>query len=260
MFLRWFFPCFLVVCFGCNTLPSEHLQTFQNALSAFDAEDYPLSINLYQQLLKDGVRSGAVYYNLGNAYVKADKPLHAIATYYLARRYTPNDPHLNANLLAVLTDNGGLPPSAENSLIDSLLFWQNSVGLNAKMWGALLLATSTFVLGGIHLFRQFPLLKRCFIASAMLTVIALVSVGYDWYRYDGVEQVIVAQGGVPRKGNSEEYLPTFVSPVPFGTRAVILDERGGWYLLRFSNGQEGWLPQSQMIRVRETMRYMDAKT
>jgi SH3-like domain-containing protein len=54
---------------------------------------------------------------------------------------------------------------------------------------------------------------------------------------------------LPRKGNSEQYEPAFVSPVPFGTPAVVLDERNGWYFLRFSNGQEGWLLESQTFRM-----------
>ena len=89
------------------------------------------------------------------------------------------------------------------------------------------------------------------IGLAVFTLIALASVGYDWYRFDVVERIVITTNAVPRKGNSEQYEPAFVSSIPFGTVAVALDERNGWYLLRFPNGQEGWLPYSQTFRLRQ---------
>jgi hypothetical protein len=92
---------------------------------------------------------------------------------------------------------------------------------------------------------------RTTIALSILTAIALASVGYDWHRFEGTEQVIITESALPRKGNSERYEPAFVSPIPFGTLAVVLDERSGWYALRFPNGQEGWLPHSQTFRLQK---------
>jgi len=236
----------------------EHLRTFQDAQSAFDAEDYRLSATLYQHLLDEGVRLGAVYYNLGNAYAKSGEPVRAVAAYYFAKRYIPRDPYLNANLRAVLLENGGSLPPVDGSLTDSIFFWQESVGYSTKIWTSLTLTALTFLGGLFCLFLprkpttaspQAKWLKRCSLVSAMCSAIALVSVGYDWYRFDGVDRAIVTTNAIPRKGNSEQYEPAFVSPVPFGTQAIILDERGDWYFLRFLNGQEGWLPHSQTFRL-----------
>lgn len=247
MFIRLFFLCCLLICFGCGAVPTEPLRTFQDALSAYEAGEYRQSAALYEQLLDQGVRSGAVYYNLGNAWARADEPVRAIAAYYLAKRYIPNDPHLNANLRAVLMSNGGTLPS-ESPLIESLFFWQNWIGCTAKIWGSLTLAALTLLGGVFCLFRRSKWLKRETIGAAILTVIAVSSVGYDWYRFECVERIIVTVDALPRKGNSEQYEPAFVSPIPFGTLAVVLDERSGWYVLRFPNGQEGWLPHSQTFR------------
>jgi len=237
------------------------MQTFHNAQSAFDAGDFRLSATLYQQLLDQGVRSGTVYYNLGNAWVKADEPVRAVAAYYLAKRYIPGDPHLNANLRTVLTSHGGAPLPSESSLVGSLFFWQDWIGYDTKIWLSLALVALTFLGSVLCLFRQSsrersgisPLLKmtrRLTICLTILTAIALASVGYDWYRFEGIEQVIVTADALPRKGNSEQYEPAFVSPIPFGTPAVVLDERSGWYLLRFPSDLDGWLPQSQTFRLR----------
>jgi len=249
MILRGFVLCFSLFCFGCRAVPPEHLRTFHDAQSAFDAEEYRQSAALYEQLLDQGVRSGVIYYNLGNAWAKADDPVRAVAAYYHAKRYIPNDPHLNANLQTVLTNNGGTMPPPENSFVDLIFFWQNLIGFHAKIWGSLVLTALTFLGGVLCLFRQSKRLKRFSISSAILAAIALTSVGYDWYRFEGIEQVMVTANVLLRKGNSEQYEPAFVSPIPFGTSAVILDERGDWYFLRLSNGQEGWLPCSQTFRL-----------
>ncbi|MDR0328568.1 MAG: tetratricopeptide repeat protein [Planctomycetaceae bacterium] len=226
------------------------MRTFQDAQSAFEAGDFQKSASLYEQLLDQGVRSGTIYYNLGNAWTKADEPVRAVAAYYLAKRYIPNDPHLNANLHAVLTSNGGSMPPPESSLFTILFFWQNGMGYSTKIWGSLVLAALTFGGGTLYLFRQTKRLKRSLVCLAILTAIAFVSVGYDWYRFEGVRQVVIATDALPRKGNSEQYEPAFVSPMPFGTLAAILDERNDWYCLRFSDGQEGWLPKSQTVPLR----------
>jgi tetratricopeptide (TPR) repeat protein len=245
-FFSRFFLCFLLLCFGCRAVPPEQLQTFQNAQSAFDAGEYRQSAALYETLLEQGVRSGTIYYNLGNAWAKADEPVRAVVAYSLAKRYLPNDPHLNANLRTVLLNHGAVPPPSDSSGL--ILFWQDWIGIDTKIWGSLALAALTFLGGVFCLFGQFQGLKRYFIGVAILTVIALVSVGYDWYRFEGV--VLVAAEALPRKGNSEQYEPAFVSPIPFGTQAVVLDERNGWYSLRFPSGQDGWLPQSHTVHLR----------
>jgi len=245
--------CFTFLCFGCNTVPPERARMFQDALSAYEGEDYRQSATLYEQLVEQGVQSGVVYYNLGNAWARAGEPARAVAAYFLAKRYIPNDPHLNANLRTVLMSNGGAPPPSESAFIGYLFFWQDWVGTNAKIWASVVLAALTFLGGVLCLFvrntRASP--KRTTIILAVLTIIALVSTGYDWYRFENVERIIVATtDALPRKGNSEHYEPALVSPIPFGTLAVILDERSGWYALRFPNGQEGWLPHSQTLRLR----------
>ena len=245
MLFRWFCLCVLLVYVGCNRLPPERLQTFQDAQSAFDAEEYRLSATLYQQLLDRGIHSGTVYYNLGNAWAKADEPARAVAAYYHAKRYIPNDPYLIANFRTVLANNGGTMLTLERSLVDYLFFWQNWLGVHTKIWSSLVLTGLTFGGGLLYLFRQSKRLKRCVVGLAMLTAIALTSVGYDWYRFDRIERIIVTMSTLPRKGNSEQYEPALVTPISFGTPAIILDERSGWYLLRFPSGQEGWIPQTQ---------------
>ena len=105
--MRILFLGLSLLCFGCSVASPERARTFQDALSAYEMEDYRQSAALYEQLLGQGLRSGTVYYNLGNAWARTDEPVRAVAAYYLAKQYIPNDPRLNANLRYVLISNGG---------------------------------------------------------------------------------------------------------------------------------------------------------
>ena len=53
---------------------------------------------MYQSLLDRGIRSGAILYNQGNAFMKAGHRGQAIAAYLEAKRYLPRNPYLDANL------------------------------------------------------------------------------------------------------------------------------------------------------------------
>jgi tetratricopeptide (TPR) repeat protein len=59
---------------------------------------YAEAAGTYEQILAGGVESGAVQFNLGNAYLKAGDVGRAVLAYEHARRLVPGDPDLVANL------------------------------------------------------------------------------------------------------------------------------------------------------------------
>ena len=63
------------------SIPSFALTLGQQADSAYNAENYPEAISLYKQSIEREGRSDDIYYNLGNAYYRADKPGMAVLNY-----------------------------------------------------------------------------------------------------------------------------------------------------------------------------------
>src|SRR3972149_3770731 len=96
------FFCLLVLP-GCTySLDPSLAQKFQAAQAAFDRaakpEDFVKVASMYQEMIDDGAVSGAMFYNQGNAWMRARQPGRAIAAYRQAQRYLPRNPYLQANL------------------------------------------------------------------------------------------------------------------------------------------------------------------
>lgn len=71
---------------------------------------------------------------------------------------------------------------------------------------------------------------------------------YDWARFDARPHGIVSTSdAVVRKGNSNRYEPVFKETLPKLSETVILERRDTWCRIRLADGQEGWLPQSDLV-------------
>jgi tetratricopeptide (TPR) repeat protein len=242
---------------GCSfSTTQKSVQMFQEAQEAFekaeqlDTTEQPKEFyrvaTMFQGLVDQGVRSAPLYYNLGNAWLRAEETGRALAAYQLALRYSPLDPYIASNRQIALGNHA--PPEPNTPIIEYVFFWQNSIGCRQKIIGSILFAFFTFAAGVAYLFVPHRRLRRLAIILLAFTVIAVCSTGYDWYRFEWVRHAVIAvENATPRKGNSEQYEPIFTTPVSFGTITTVLDERNHWIRLQFSTGQDGWLPKNQII-------------
>src|SRR5580698_7769574 len=118
----------------------ERERAFVRALEIFDAaksaDEYRESAQVLESILADGFRSGAVYYNLGNAYYRAGQYGRAIAAYRKARPYRPRDPYLEANLRHVLSVAPGKLPEPPPAWWHHVLFWSGWLSFPEKVHGA----------------------------------------------------------------------------------------------------------------------------
>ena len=202
-------------------------------------EDFVKVAAMYQEMIDDGAVSGAVFYNQGNAWMRAKQPGRAIAAYRQAERYRPRDPYLEANLQYALGP--GVP--AHRPIIETILFWQNWLSYPEKFYAAAAAALLTFCFATIMLFTsRRRLWRRLVLAGAAITVLSIISAAYDWYRFDYVVHGVITQADVvARKGNAESYEPALNEKLSEGTEFQALEHRGQWLLIRLPGGQEGWV-------------------
>jgi hypothetical protein len=195
----------------------------------------------YEAMLRSGMESGAVLYNLGNAYMRAGERGRAIAAYRRAQRYRPHDPLLDANLQSALNAIGTAPETSQ-PLLEYVLFWQNWISYPRKFQLSVALAVVAFSLGVIHLLVRKRVVKRLAVLVLLLTLASSFSAMYDWYRFEYTEHgVIASREAIARKGNAESYEPAFTRPLVEGTEFVVRERRGDWLRIRLTGKQEAWV-------------------
>jgi len=223
---------------------AEHRATFEDANRRFNEatgeEDYLEVAALYQSILDDGLESGVVLFNQGNAFVSAGEFGRALGCYRQALRHRPRDPLLKSNLELVQARVGASP--AERGLLDHVVFWRRWLSNSEAAWGVVAIGAVAFLCAVLGLF--FGRAPRILAAAATaLMLLFLIAFVFDQVEYEWTERgVVVATEAVARKGNAESFAAAFNEPLREGTEFVILERSGDWIHAELPSGLDGWLP------------------
>ncbi len=215
-------------------------------------EKYVEAIALYRRLIDEfGVRSGGVYYNLGNAYALAGDVGRAIASYRRAERLTPGHAELQANLSVTRAKVATrVEPSGGGRLARTLLAPHYDIPARVRLW----VVCGALGLGWVGLAVRLEPRRRAIAPLGVVAglfvigVLGVVSLlAEDRAARSGVEAVVVAESVVGRKGPDERgYEPSFVRALTAGVEARVVEERSGWVLIRLGDGRETWVPRASI--------------
>lgn len=214
-------------------------------VEARSRDDFLAVASLYRAMLDRGVESGVVYFNLGNAYVRAGEFGRAIAAYRQAERYRAPDPVLESNLDYALTQVGA--SSRPKDVFDHIVFWRRwltypTTGRAIVVGSAL--AFLFFLLGLLHSRRW---RAPGFVA---LVVVLLLGVSFmlDYVEYERTRHgVVVVDVAVARKGNAESFAEAFNEPLKEGAEFRVLEECGDWVRVEVGKGLDGWLERDDVV-------------
>lgn len=87
-----------LLCGAVAAQPDSLSRQFETATAAYKQGQYARAADVYREILDTGHTNVALYYNLGNAYVRLDRLGQAIRYYEKARALRPNAPRLQHNL------------------------------------------------------------------------------------------------------------------------------------------------------------------
>jgi len=227
-------------------------QRFAEAGRIFDRasgpEDHLRAASIYESILEDGVRSGAVLYNLGNAYWMAERRGEAIAAYRRALRYRPRDPYVHANLLTAL-GRSAEEEARRRPLVDLVLFWGPWLSYPETSAGVVALAALAAVLslaGRLAPSNVRGLGRAAWIAIGFAALLS-VTAALDAWRIEFVRHGVVTAEVLARKGNSDTYEPAFTEPLPEGEEFVVVERRGEWLRIRLEGNLDGWIPADRAV-------------
>ncbi|HOG75538.1 MAG TPA: tetratricopeptide repeat protein [Candidatus Marinimicrobia bacterium] len=233
--------------------PAELDSLFEQGNRAYQEENYPEAIRLYESIIARGYESGPLYFNLGNAYYRVNNIGRAILNYERAARLMPNDPNVAFNLqLANLSvkDRVEAPPP-----FFLFRWYQNILNLfSTRGWAVifsilLLIAASSFAVWlNLDLRRLRRGIKSLFIVSGALSIIVALIL-FQKYRIETASDFgIVLSGTVsslsaPQAGSTELFI------IHEGTKFKILDSDGNWLKIELVDGKQGWVPSADVAKI-----------
>ncbi|HEV7731089.1 MAG TPA: BatD family protein [Candidatus Binatia bacterium] len=201
----------------------------------------------YEQVAAGGVGSAPLWFNLGNAWLKAGDVGRAIAAYERARRLAPRDPDVQANLRFAREEakvEAVAPPLAARLLVP-LAFWATSdelLVLASVAWWVLWLLLAAGRLWP----RQQRAATRAAIVAGLVLVIAGSAAAWRISAVDARQAAVVTAGKdvTVRFEPSESGTAHFEAPP--GTLLDVLGVRDAWVQVARDDGVRGWIERSAL--------------
>ena len=229
--------------YGADSTPASPQTTFFHANALYKDGQYAAAAREYEEVLRSGLESGPLYFNLGNAYFKAGETGQAILNYERARRLMPRDPDLEANRTYALSLTGA--DACVAALWQRVVFpladrmaTRRLVWIASSMYTLLLLALTAY-----RLWSRRPR-WLIYVATTLGTflIVATMSLARqvladDWQH----RAVVVTPGDTPARFEPADN-GTVHFVVKEGTSVRILDTRQGWVQVARCDGRRGWMP------------------
>lgn len=209
---------------------SKSPREFRNAAAAFEA------------LVSPDYRNDALYYDIGNARVKAGDYGYAILAYRKAKLFRPRDPWLEANLNQALSAAPGRVAAAPEPGWHSVFFWSGWLSYPEKfnlafaVWAACILS-----LAAAAFFRA-PRLNWTGLTLAGFALLFSVDayVAHQDLYYSNRAAVIAETVALKSPGPNGD--AAFDQPLKDGAEFTIIERRGDSIFGHFHGIGDAWLP------------------
>jgi tetratricopeptide (TPR) repeat protein len=218
---------------------------FDAANQLFEQGKFTDAATAFHRLAQSGQVSEPLYFNLGNAWFKANRLGRAILAYRQAEQLAPRDPDLRANLQFARNQVQG-PTLAIST-------WHRWLGrLTLNEWTLLAAATVWlwFLLLALGQWQKAwkPLLRTYVFALGLLAFLLCLGFAAAFHQDRLARTVIVTAGDVVvRQSPYSEAQSVFT--VHDGAELEVLDQKDEWLQIRTDPRRFGWLRRDQVATV-----------
>jgi tetratricopeptide (TPR) repeat protein len=211
----------------------------------YSEKKYNEVIDTYETILKEGLVSYKLYYNLGNAYYKNNELGKAIYNYELANKLEPNNKDVKTNLRIANERTIDKIESKENFFIDAIKSGLvNSLSTKDWAWLSIFSLIGSLALAFLFFITNHLLLKRTgFFLSVIFFILFIGSMLLGFTALNDKQLINFA---VIIKSESKIYEePNTSSNSKFnlheGTKVNVLESNTDWTNIKLENGNEGWI-------------------
>ncbi len=248
----WLLLPALVIAAGCRqelTLDQQRLfqQALQESSSPAPSSQLRAAI-VYQDLRDQGAVSVELLLNQGNAYRRAGQVGRAIGCYRRALRWNPRDARVRHNLNRLLEAQGLLQ---ERGVASWLL---RNLAPTRWLGASELLISGCGLLLAAAVIAWFRIVAR---RTDLGWAVCLLTVSSGWCLtmqqlqirriHLGAEAVIVDPETAVKTGPADGFDVAANGACIEGQSVQVIERRGEWLHVRTEQGQDGWLPRSQVM-------------
>ena len=227
--------------------------TFSEGIEYYASGDFAAAIDTWEKLVSSGFSSHDLYYNIGNAMFKIGNIPGAILYYEKALLLRPFNEDISYNLeiaRSYISDDFETIP--ELFLIRwykmlSLLFHSNTWAIVSLLIFVLSLGLTLVYLMSLRI----RLKKLSFVGGLLMLLISIFSLSLAYQNTTlskRKQSAIVFAPAVTGKSSPDESGKDLFL-IHEGTKVQIEDELGGWYEVRLSDGNIGWVPSETVTKV-----------
>jgi hypothetical protein len=243
----------LALTFSCAALAQTAMDEFERGNVLYRDGKYDQAADSYESILKQGLASSSLYFNIGNCYYRMGKISPSILAYERALRLQPNDADTKHNLgLVNLKTLDRIEPLPEIFFVEWLRMFSAVVPLRvtawffASCWLALFTSLSLFYL--LPNPTALRLLRGLAIASAIALIpltTVLVSQAVD--SGNRTDAIIVTPVVTAKTSPDAQSLDAFVAHE--GLKVKLSDAVGEWTKIVLPDGKIGWIKSQDCERI-----------
>ncbi len=232
---------------------AEAKKLFEEGNDLYQKEQFEQAAAKYEQVLKEGLVSDEVYFNLGNSYYKLNKVALSVYNFEKAKQLNPTCSSVENNLhfsrqLAV--DEFDVVPRVG---MDKLIFDTTSIfHYNSWAWIGVGMAFLFFLAFAGYYYSNYNITKRLFFSGMVvllvLMTLALLSANFQKKYRDSNKSAIVFDTVISVRSEPKETSPE-ITPIHEGAKVLIIEDVNGWNKVALPNGVQGWLPKTAIRKL-----------
>jgi hypothetical protein len=222
----------------------------KQAEDAYSKGNYKEAIKLYEDVLKANGPSADLFYNLGNAYYKANEVAPAILNYERCLKIAPSDADARFNLqMARQKTIDKIEPVGEMFLSKAFSSVQNLFGANG--WGAVGIVSFVLLVFCLVMFffSKLIYLKKIGFYAGLLFVVVIIFANVFGQKQKSKltvrdEAVVFAPTVTVKSSPDASGNDLFI--LHEGTKVNIRGKLGEWNEITLDDGSTGWLPSKDI--------------
>ena len=228
--------------------PTDLWGEFHTAKDLYKAGKYAEAIKHYENILKNGFESGAVYYNLGNSYFRGGNLAQTILNYERARRLIPRDGDLMFNHYYALSSAGLQNELEESNFFKKLLDGHAQFYTLDEM--TTIVTILVVLIGSVQLlslYLKWPIkIKRiCFM---FLVTLWIFYTGGLLYKFPSEKNLAIILQGTPAAFEPKEGSTTHFELTP-GAKVTVIKREDTWMKIKRFDGKLGWVKEETLEKI-----------